>query len=204
MEILCRSAASGLMISIGATVYLTSDNKVIGAFLFAVGLFAICSFGMKLFTGSIGYVVANKSYAECGLIWLGNLIGCVLASSLLRLAKPQLAEAAHAMMEAKLANPLPIVLILAFFCGVLMYIAVDNYRSNPSRVEKVVGIFICIPVFILCGFEHSVADMSYFVFAVTDFAEAARCLLFLLVVSVGNGLGALAVRALSRSRGKAA
>jgi formate/nitrite transporter FocA (FNT family) len=145
METLRKSAAAGMMICIGAAIYLVNENKVIGAFMFSIGLFTICFFGMFLFTGKIGYVIDNRNKPNCALIWLGNLIGGTVSALLIRFAKPQLFETASQLMEKKFSqNPLA-TMVLSFFCGVLMYVAVENYRSNKNDVAKIVGIFLCVP-----------------------------------------------------------
>ena len=61
------------------------------------------------------------------------------------------------------------------------------------------GILFCIPVFILSGFEHSIADMFYFSLAGTVFQ--GRSLLFLLLVVLGNSLGGLFIPCLQGLRG---
>ncbi|MBR1811951.1 MAG: formate/nitrite transporter family protein [Clostridia bacterium] len=194
-----KAIAAGMVIGVGATVYLVSENKIIGAVLFSIGLFLICSFGMNLFTGKIGYVIGTKNKPNCPVIWGGNLIGCLITSGLVRIAKPTLHETAAAMVEKKLAQNYLSVVILAFFCGILMYAAVENFRLHADSISGIVGIFMSVTVFILCGFEHSIADMCYCIFAVVTVRQALRSLLFLLVVSVFNGLGALALRWLTKS-----
>lgn len=200
LETLKKSIAAGLMISIGATIYLSLENKIIGALMFSIGLFAICSFGMFLFTGKIGYIIDNKNKPNCLLIWLGNLIGCVVGMTLIRIAKPQLCTTADEMVSAKLSQNVFATMILAFFCGILMYIAVENYRANKHGSIKIIGILLCVSTFILCGFEHSIADMCYCVLAISDVKEALNCLLFILLVSVFNGIGAITIRALTKSK----
>ncbi len=200
MEAFKKSVAAGVAISIGATVYLVSESKLAGALLFTIGLFVICSFGMNLFTGKIGYVLENKNHPNCLVIWLGNFSGCILASSLIRLAKPSLHETAAKMVAAKLGLGWYSVFILGFFCGILMYLAVENFRSSANDFGKITGLFLCVSVFILCGFEHSIADMSYCVFGISSFRELPWILLFLLAVSAANGLGSLAVRFLTVQR----
>ena len=200
MDVLKKSVAAGFAITIGATVYLVSENKVAGALLFSVGLFVICAFGLNLFTGKIGYVLDNKNHPNCLLIWLGNLLGCIAGSGLVRLAKPGLHSAAAGILSAKLELNWYSVLILGFFCGMLMYAAVENYRSNPHGFGKVTGLFLCVSVFILCGFEHSIADMCYCVFGVSSVSELPQILLFLLMVSAANSAGAVAVRLVTKSR----
>ncbi|MBD5113859.1 MAG: formate/nitrite transporter family protein [Ruminococcaceae bacterium] len=194
METLKKAIAAGFMIGIGAVIYISCDNKIVGSLMFTIGLFTICAFGMNLFTGKIGYAVSNKNNPNCLVIWLGNLIGASLGMALIRIAKPSLHDAAKEMMTAKLQQSYIGIPVLAFFCGVLMYIAVENYRSNPHGTGKVVGLFLCVSTFILSGFEHSIADMCYAALAVESVTDLWQYLLFLAAVSVFNGLGALAVR----------
>lgn len=200
LETFKKSIAAGLMICIGATIYVSLDNKIIGAIMFSIGLFAICSFGMFLFTGKIGYIIDNKNKPNCLLIWLGNLIGCIIGMTFIRIAKPQLYAVANEMVSNKLNQNCFSTMILAFFCGILMYIAVENFRANAHGSIKIVGIILCVSTFILCGFEHSIADMCYCVLGVSDVKQALHCLLFILLVSVFNGIGAITIRALTKSK----
>lgn len=194
MEVFKKSTAAGIMIAIGATIYLSCTNKIVGAILFSTGLFSICAFGMNLFTGKIGYVLENKNNPNCLLIWLGNFFGCALAVLPIRFAKPALFDPAFQMVTAKLELGIVQVIISAIFCGILMYIAVENYRSSKSDFGKQMGLFLCVSAFILCGFEHSIADMCYCLFAVNSVEMAVRSLVFLIIVSVSNGAGALLIR----------
>ena len=50
------SVLGGVCIGIGGVVFLSCENKVVGAVFFCLGLFAICTFGFNLFTGKVGYV----------------------------------------------------------------------------------------------------------------------------------------------------
>ncbi len=194
---LVKSVGAGMAIGIGAVIFLSTENKVAGAILFSVGLFLVCSFGLFLFTGKIGYVLSNRNKPNCAVIWFGNLLGSLLISAPVRFARPELHETALKMVGAKLEKNLLAVLFLAFFCGVLMYAAVENFRRHPGEVSGVFGVVMCVTAFILCGFEHSIADMSYCIFAVDSAATAGKSLLFLLVVTVGNSLGALALRGIT-------
>ena len=137
MKTFTKAVAAGLMIDLGVAVYLSCPNKIAGSLLFSVALFCICSFKMNLFTGKIGYILQNRNDPNCLIIWLGNFVGCAGGAALLRLARPQLSEAAAELMAAKLRLSWPSVAILGFFCGLLMYLAVENYASNPSGAGKV-------------------------------------------------------------------
>ena len=196
------AVTAGIMIGIGGAVFLSCESKVLGAVLFSIGLFTICAFKLNLFTGKIGYVTENKNDPDCIVIWLGNLTGCCIDAVLLRLAKPQLHEAAVAMAEKKLEMNLFSALILGIFCGIIMYVAVVNFKNNTADVGKYIGIFVGVPTFILCGFEHSIADMFYCAMGISSFADAGRIILFLLAVTVGNCIGGIGFRYLVRNIGK--
>ena len=179
--------ASGMMVGIGGTVYLSCENKVVGAVLFAVALLVICILGLYLYTGKIGLFIENpskKSAAALAVGLAGNAIGAVLTGILAAIAKPQLIDIAATACAGKLDGGMMRGLIAAIFCGVLMYAAVKTYAKGKTLV----GIIFCIPTFILCGFEHSVADMYYF--AVASFGGFdPMSILFVLVAVVGNTLG---------------
>ena len=80
-----KSIYSGLCIGLGGTVYLSCDNKILGSFLFGLGLFTILNFGFNLFTGKVGYFVNNKInyWSFLGIVWLGNFIGTFVFAKLM-------------------------------------------------------------------------------------------------------------------------
>ena len=74
---------------VDGTINLMMDNKIIGAFLFSIGLFMICANGFNLYTGKIGYVIDNKPkyLIELLLTIIGNLLGTVGCGYLLRCSR---------------------------------------------------------------------------------------------------------------------
>lgn len=189
-ESLIKSIAAGVFIGIGATVFLSCENAVVGAFLFAIGLLSICVFGLNLFTGKIGYVTENKNYAGMVLIWFGNLLGCAMSVLAVRYAKPALTDKAFAMLEKKAQLNVPSLIFCGIFCGIIMFVAVDIYKK-AADFGKYLGILIGVPVFILCGFEHSIADMCYLIFAISSLNHALVSAHIILIVSISNGIGAV-------------
>lgn len=186
-----KSIAAGVVIGIGSTVYLSCSDKLVGALFFTIGLFVICAFGLNLFTGRIGYVIERKNFFECLKIWLGNFAGCILSVIPIRLVRPELSATASKLVEAKLEQGYLVSIVLAIFCGILMYVAVENFRKNKSDIGKYIGIFLCVPVFILCGFEHSIADVCYFLFSINSAGEILSALMFVVIVSIFNGIGSI-------------
>ena len=161
-----NSILAGVCIGIGGTVFLSCDSRIAGALFFCVGLFTICTFGFNLFTGKVGYILENSpSYAGfLLLVWLGNLLGTAAVGYTLRLTRAAdvLAAKAASLCEAKLNDSLLSIFILSVFCNILMFVAVDGFKSNPHELGKYLGLLFGVCVFILCGFEHCVANMFYF------------------------------------------
>ena len=184
---------AGIMIGIGGTIFLAVENKIVGAFLFSIGLLMICMYGMNLFTGKVGYVLINKiNYLwELLLSLLGNFVGTFLVGFLVRQTRYiAYADKAVKLSNIKLDDNLLSIFILSIFCGMLMYIAVNNYKKVSGEIGKYIGIFLCVMVFILCGFEHCVANMYYF--SVANM-WSLKTLLYMLIMVLGNSVGSIII-----------
>lgn len=186
-----NAVLAGIMISIGGTVYLACDNKVCGALLFTVGLLTICVYRLALFTGKIGYIFQRKPVylIECAVTWVGNLCGTVLTGAVVAYVKPDFAKAASTLVSNKQAQMPLTTIILGIFCGLLMYIAVDNFNQSDHQLGKYIGLFLCVSVFILAGFEHSIADMYYFSVAEGIPILTGKGFMYIILVSIGNLIG---------------
>ena len=192
-RIFLSAVLAGLSIGFGGLVFLSVENRVMGAFLFAIGLFCVCTMGFHLFTGKVCYVLQNdKNYAlSIPLIWLGNLVGTGLvagAASLTRVG-PAVQERAAALCAVKVNDSLVSLFFLGVLCNIFIYIAVEGYKSNPHPLGKYMALVLGVMVFILCGTEHCVADMFYFSMAG---AWSLRAVVCLLVITAGNAAGGIA------------
>ena len=192
-----RAILAGVMISIGGCVFIGCTDKGyawVGAILFSVGLMTVFQFGFDLYTGKVGYALDNKPSYIIDLIVmiLGNLIGCIMVGYMMP------SSTAENFIIARLDNVDYLrVLFKGILCGLLMFIAADIYKKRNSFV----GAFICVPVFILSGFEHSIADMFYFMsagFHGLDIAFSLDAVLFILVVIIGNAIGGLLIPAFGK------
>ena len=188
------SISAAIMISIGGSVFLAAaDNRYWGAILFSVALLSICYLGLYLYTGKIGYLVEDhspKNLATLGVGLCGNLAVTFPVGMLIRRAIPNLGERAQAICELKLEQSFGSTLVRAIFCGVLMYIAVEIFRSKKSPI----GVLFGIPVFILAGFEHSIADMFYF--GASGIASG-KIAVFEIAAVLGNSIGSVILPLLS-------
>ena len=188
-RIFLKAAAAGITIGIGGAVYLTLENKVIGAVLFGVGLYTIVLNGLFLYTGKVGYLISakdKKAYIlQLIFTWLGNLAGTALAAAAISATRIRnLRRTAEVICKTKLADTPHSILILAVFCGILMYAAVDGFREKGNPLI----LFFCVTVFILCGFEHCIANMFYFSLAG---AWSLRAIIYLLLMTLGNSVGGI-------------
>lgn len=194
IEILIKSILAGIMIGIGGTIYLSLDNKTVGSILFAIGLFIIVVYSFNLYTGKIGYLINNfnKKYIRELIITLtGNFIGTFFVGFILRYTRiyNMISEKAKTLADIKLNDTLISILILSFFCGILMYLAVNTYKEVKD-IGKYLAVFLGVIVFILCGFEHCIANMYYFSVSST---WSLNTLLYLLVMILGNSLGGILI-----------
>lgn len=180
---------AGIAISIGGTVFLSLEDRVLGALFFCVGLFMVCTLGLNLFTGKVCYLPGKPPayWGFLALVWIGNLAGAEAAALCVRAARigPALAEKAAGLCAVKAGDSLPSLFLLGVFCNILIYLAVESYRSNPHPIGKYLGLIFGVTVFILAGFEHCVADMYYF--AMAGWPEGSP--LRLAVITLGNGVG---------------
>ena len=182
---------AGMAISIGCIIFLSVENPVIGSILFSIGLLTILKFGLNLFTGKAPYLCQNKmSYFPFLLnVWAGNLVGTFLTSFLLKNTRVynNIIERCTSVANVKINDSLLSLFILAIFCGIMMYIAVDTYINQGGGRNFTSGLVVvfCVSVFILAGFEHSIADMFYFILS----SPIDKWIVPLIVISLGNVVG---------------
>ncbi|MBR3178370.1 MAG: formate/nitrite transporter family protein [Clostridia bacterium] len=179
--------SAGVCICLGGAVFLACENRIAGAILFSVALLCICMKGYALFTGKVGYIPEAHDKDAVSLLLLallGNAIATVAGGYLIALGLPKLKTAAETICLSKLDQQWWETLIRGTFCGILMYLAVSTYRDNKTPL----GIMFCIPVFILSGFEHSIADIFYFA---ASGIVSLKAFVFLWLVILGNSIGGM-------------
>lgn len=190
METFRKSVAAGLLIGIASVLFVSmfEANKLAAAILFSFALFFICLLGLFLFTGKIGWALSGENpWWWYLLVLAGNIVGTLLVGVMAWLAFPDggLMESAQTLIDAKSACSATSLFVKGMLCGVLMYLAVAGFKKGEGMV-RYLGIFFCIPVFILCGFEHSIADAAYmFVAMRLDFFG------LMLVIAAGNAVGSI-------------
>lgn len=198
LRVLGSSILSGILISIGGIVFLFSKDisLILAGFLFAFGLFTIITLKLHLYTGKIGYVFDNKpSYLiELLVILLGNAIGAILMGYILRSCISfdnrllDLVNKAVIVANVKLSTSLFTSFILSILCGFMIYFAVEVSKREVHQLVKVIAIFFAVAIFVICGFEHCIANMFYFSLSNV---WSLNTLLYVFIMILGNSLGSI-------------
>jgi formate/nitrite transporter FocA (FNT family) len=194
-QLLIKSILGGAFIALGALAagIGSGGDGLLYALIFPVGLIMLVLFSASLFTGAvieINDVLDKKSrwaiYAKkLLLIYLGNFIGAVAIGLLAWLvAKPATIELFQNLSAAKTCAPLLVLFAKGILCNILVCIAILLYRQHAQLLLLYIPIF----VFVVCGFEHSIADMFVF-----TFAPSVDVLLPLLVITLGNLVGGILI-----------
>lgn len=195
-----KSILSGIMIAFGCSVYLSCVDKGLiwlGSFLFSAGLFTICEYGFNLYTGKVGYIALRfkdlKYIRLVLLILVFNLLTTFGLGILIGKNFEAIRNVALKVYSLKFQMPLWKLFLSGVLCGILMYLAVDTWKRGSK-----IGCFIYVPVFILCGFDHSIANSFYNGVALGENTFTLQNLVIILVVVLGNAVGGMLFPLLTR------
>lgn len=180
-----QSVLAGIAISIGCVVFLRTGG-VAGAVLFAFGLLTCVHFKLPLYTGTAGFVMNGTELRRLFLILAGNILGCLLMAFAMRSSLAGIDDLAGAITSRRASLEAWQVLILSGMCGFIMTTAVKFARSG-SFLPLLFG----VPVFILCGFIHSIADAFYILASPLPLLQADMGMVVLnyAMAVVGNFIG---------------
>ena len=178
--------------TVAVSIPLASVGKFVGACVFPGGLTMVLLAGSELFTGNclLTIPLLQKEISFGGMlknwvfVYIGNLIGSILLaagvvfSHQVSLFNNGLAVSVISTAATKCSMPFSDALIKGILCNFRVCIAVWISFAAKDVVSKIVGLFFPIMMFVLCGFEHSVANMYYVpagLFAVSnpEYASAA-------------------------------
>ena len=172
------SLFAGLLIGLGAAGFLALGGLP-GAVIFAFGLVGVVLSGSLLYTGKAGVMTDIGALA---LIWLFNVIACILVGLLVLSVGGESVERAQDVVAGRLAQGPWRSFLRAVGCGLIIDISVWLYRSSKNLVPVLFG----VPLFIVSGFYHSIADVVYIV-AAMDWSPAL--LWYYPIIVLGNYAG---------------
>lgn len=191
------SIMAGIFISMGAMTYLAIPDKTVGSLFFAVGILLVLNLHNMLVTRVCPLMVYDHRYgwADAGIAWAGNGIGALLAAAALQVTrfKDTIWETLAGISETKLGDGPASLFVLGIFCGFFVAFAVlVGAKFERGSFAQIFYVWLFITAFVLCGFEHIVADMFYLsCYAMGAGADALAVVKVLVSVSAGNLAGGL-------------
>lgn len=193
------SILAGICIGIAGFGYLMSKD-IIGIVLFTFGLLAVVHYGFKLFTGTVGFCGGSKGLAvkEIPLVLGGNIVGTLIVALLSYASAADLQTVAQSILESRLANGPLRSGLLAIGCGFIMTTAVKFAKYEGRWLPLLFG----VPIFIVCGFPHCIADAFYYLAVPIDYWQAHLINIIILYLSIvaGNTIGCNLVRLINCDR----
>lgn len=150
-------------------------GKLVSGVVFPVGLMMVVLCGAELFTGNCLMIIGvlDKKIAISGMlrnwviVYIGNFIGAMIV--VLMVSYSGLWESAGGLLGAmtvktavgKTGLTFGKAFVLGIMCNWLVCLAVWMATGAKTTISKIFAIFFCIMLFVLAGFEHSVANMYF-------------------------------------------
>ena len=183
-----KALLAGVLIGFGAYAYVSlfNDNRFLGACLFSLGLISVFHLQADLYTGKIGQFPRIK-IKTLAIMLLFNFIGITILAITIW-GNNQLVEKCTEIASKKTSISIPVALIMAILCGMIIQLAVDIKKQGP------IVTIMCIMLFILCGFEHCVANIFYFVGSSVFKWEY---IIYTIIYVIGNSCGGILMRILT-------
>ena len=187
VDLVIRGGLAGSILAAATSLAITgavqTDQPLVGALIFPVGLILIVLLGLDLVTGSFGLVPlpwiendtdAKTVLANWGWVFLGNLIGSVVYGGLLAIVLTNFGATAPAGVAAKIIAiaqakttgyealgyaGMITVFVKAILCNWMVCLAIVAAMTTTSTIGKIACAYMPIFIFFAQGFEHSVVNM---------------------------------------------
>ncbi len=196
-----------------ATIENASIARLVSACVFPAGMAMVLIAGSELFTGNNLIMIAflEKKIRLMDMlknwffVYIGNFIGASFVAVLVvyghtpGLYDGKLAEKMVAAAQTRVVQTFPEAFIRGILCNILVCIAVWAAFAAKKVSGKLLMSFWPVMLFVLCGFEHSIADMYFGVaglLTAQEYGIAAEGLTWgsfllknLLPVTLGNLVG---------------
>lgn len=194
-----------------------SIARIISGCIFPAGLAMVVLVGAELFTGDCLITISVlerktsilKFIRTLVVVYVGNFVGslmvgaCAVYGHTLSAFDGKLAQALVDTATTKANIGFVDGILRGIMCNVLVCVAVWMGMSAERTSGKVIGLFFPIMVFVICGFEHSVANMFYIptgIMALSEYGLSAQNLnwygFFItneIPVTLGNIIGGVGI-----------
>ena len=152
-----------------------STVRMVSGLLFAFGLGMVVVSGAELFTGNtlITISVLDKKATLAGMlrnwvfVYIGNFVGSLVLSFIcaqfgwLSAGSNALAAFSMKLAVGKMTMPFQNAFFMGVLCNILVTIGVLLSLSGKDGISRFIGAWAPVMFFVTCGFNHSIADMTY-------------------------------------------
>ena len=176
--------------------------RLVGATVFPVGLMLVVICGAELFTGNnlMTLAVMNKKitlrelFRNWSLVYIANFIGSTLLAVAIFYAGIFNGDASNKVIsiaQSKSTITILEALIRGILCNMIVVLAVWMATAAQDIISKIFACWFPIMLFVLCGFEHSVANMFFIPMGMLLGANVTigQLITNLIVVTIGNMIG---------------
>ncbi len=221
-ELFFFGVLAGMYIAFGANAAISVSSggtldaglaRFLAGSVFSVGLMLVLILGSELFTGNIlmtiGVIDQKYSFFKVLRNWLvvyfGNLLGAVIIAWLVSMsgllfrngALTSMGTTAVSIAERKLELGFLEALSRGILCNMLVCVAVIICIASKTISGKILGIYFPIMLFVVSGYEHSVANMYFLpaaLMAKGQFISGFSAIFKNLIpVTIGNIIGGILI-----------
>ena len=182
-KLITTAFLAGLFIAFGAAVSSTAVHsisnvsvaRILSGLLFPFGLGIVMLTGAELFTGNTMICISvldkkttlAKMFRNWALVYTGNFAGAILLAAgtvyfgQLNYSHGGLAVYTIKMAAAKCAMPFQNAFVMGILCNILVCTGVLCSLSAKDASGRIFGAYIPVAFFVICGFEHCIANMYY-------------------------------------------
>lgn len=153
----------------------TWTARMVCGLLFPFGLGMVIMSGAELFTGNclIAISLLERQCTPAGMlrnwaiVYLSNFAGALLVAAgctffgQLNYSGGLLAVFTMKLAAGKCALPFQNAFVLAILCNLLVCLGVILAMTAKDTAGRFIGAFLPVCYFVICGFEHCVANMYY-------------------------------------------
>lgn len=212
-RLLILGIMAGVYVGLGGYAYIVASQtlsnidlgltKFFGGFVFPVGLMLVIFSGSELFTGNnlMTMALMDRKISLQGmlrnwiLVYLGNFIGSLILAYIIyksQLVGKSILDFTLSVGTAKTSLSFQAAFLRGILCNILVCLGVWVAAAAQDIVSRVFGMWFPIMLFVLSGYEHSVANMFFLPlakFAGLNITWANILISNLLPVTLGNILG---------------
>lgn len=150
-------------------------QRVLGGFLFRLGLILVVVAGAELFTGNTMIVMTAASkrikwsavWKNWIVVFFGNflgalvIVGLVFLSDMSAMNGGQVGQTMVSVAAGKMHADWLVLFAKGIMCNFLVCLGVWMAYASKTVADKILAVVFPITAFVACGFEHCVANMFF-------------------------------------------